>query len=68
VRPAVEASCQYGQALGEALGHYEETNSAGWDMAADILAAVAALTGDDDAEQVNPAFEGHWVGFPPPPG
>jgi hypothetical protein len=65
---AVSASCRYGQALGEAQGHYEETNSAGWDLAADVLAAVAALTGDDDPEQVNPDFPGYWLDFPPPAG
>jgi hypothetical protein len=65
---AVSASCRYGQALGEAQGHYEETNSAGWDLAADMLAAVAALTGDDDPEQVNPEFPGYWLDFPPPAG
>ena len=36
----IQASCRYGQALGEAQGHYEETNSAGWDLAVDVLAAV----------------------------
>ena len=65
---AVSASCRYGQALGEAQGHYEETNSAGWDLAADMLAAVAALTGDDDPDQVNPEFPGYWLDFPPPAG
>jgi hypothetical protein len=63
---AVSASCRYGQALGEAQGHYEETNAAGWDLAGDMLAAVAELTGDDDPTQVNPDFPGYWEGFPPP--
>jgi hypothetical protein len=63
---AVSASCRYGQAFGEAEGHYEETNSAGWDLAADILAAVASLTGDASPAQVNPHFPGYWEGFPPP--
>ncbi|HEY3144393.1 MAG TPA: hypothetical protein VGJ86_24905 [Acidimicrobiales bacterium] len=63
---ALTASCRYGQALGQANGHYEETNSAGWDLAADMLAAVAALTGDDNPEMVNPDFPGYWKGFPPP--
>jgi hypothetical protein len=66
VRLAVEASCRYGQALGEAAGHYEETNAAGWDLAEDILAAVADLTGDASAEQVNGDFAGYWPAFPPP--
>jgi hypothetical protein len=65
-RLAVSASCRYGQALGEAQGHYEETNSAGWDLAEDILAAVASLTGDANPEMVNPRFPGYWEGFPPP--
>ncbi|HEX8802650.1 MAG TPA: hypothetical protein VF743_00615, partial [Acidimicrobiales bacterium] len=63
---AVAASCRYGQALGEARGHYEETNSAGWDLAEDILGAVAAVTGDADPTQVNPDFPGYWQGYPPP--
>jgi hypothetical protein len=65
-RLAVSASCRYGQALGEAEGHYEETNAAGWDLAEDVLAAVAALTGDADPEMVNPRFPGYWEGYPPP--
>ncbi|MGH9210951.1 MAG: hypothetical protein ACRD2C_09745 [Acidimicrobiales bacterium] len=65
VRPALEGSCRYGQALGEAEGHYEETNSAGWDLADDILAAVAALTGDDSSEQVNRRFPGYHIGNRP---
>jgi hypothetical protein len=64
-RPAVEGSCRYGQALGEAEGHYEETNAAGWDLADDILAAVAVLTGDDSSEQVNPRFPGYHIGNRP---
>jgi hypothetical protein len=65
---AVSASCRYGQTLGEAEGHYEETNSAGWDLAADMMAAVAALTGDGDGTEVNPDFPGYWFEFPPPAG
>jgi hypothetical protein len=65
-RLALSASCRYGQALGEAEGHYEETNAAGWDLAADMLDAVAALTGDDDPAMVNPRFPGYWEGYPPP--
>jgi hypothetical protein len=63
---AIGASCRYGQALGEAENHYEETNSAGWDLAADMLAAVGRLTGDTSPAQVNPDFPGYWKGFPPP--
>ncbi len=65
-RLAMSASCRYGQALGEAESHYEETNSAGWDLAEDILAAVAALTGDANPEMINPRFPGYWKGYPPP--
>jgi len=63
--PAAEAiagSCRYGQALGEANGHYEETNSAGWDIAQDMMNAVGVLTGNPDSAQVNPAFPGWWQG------
>ncbi len=63
---AITASCSYGQALGEAEGHYEETNSASWDQAADMLAAVGRLTGDSDPTQVNPDFAGWWPGYLPP--
>ena len=63
--PAIAGSCRYGQALGEALDHYEETNSAGWDLEADILAAVAELTGNDDPTTVNPDFAGWWAGTRP---
>jgi hypothetical protein len=63
---ALSASCRYGQALGQANGHYEETNSAGWDLAADVLAAVATLTGDANPAMVNPDFPGYWKGYPPP--
>jgi hypothetical protein len=62
---AVAASCRYGQALGEADDHYEETNSAGWDLEADILATVAALTGNADPAEVNPDFPGWWRGHTP---
>jgi hypothetical protein len=63
---AISASCKYGQALGQANGHYEETNSAGWDLATDILGAVAVLTHDNDPTQVNPSFPGWWPGYLPP--
>ena len=63
---AVAASCRYGQALGEANDHYEETNSAGWDLEADILAAVGVLTGDTNPASVNPDFPGWWMGYTPP--
>jgi hypothetical protein len=44
---AVGAVCRYGQALGRELGepegHYEETNSAGWDLVDDTWAAAEEL-------------------------
>ena len=65
-RDAVLGSCRYGQAMGRPQGHYEETNSAGWDVAADMLAAVATLTGKSDAAQVNDKFAGYHHRYPPP--
>lgn len=62
----VAGSCRYGQVLGEPDDHYEETNSVGWDVGADMLAAVAALTGNDDPAMVNPDFPGYWKEMPPP--
>ncbi|MGB8860636.1 MAG: hypothetical protein WCC60_15360 [Ilumatobacteraceae bacterium] len=44
---ALAAVCRYGQALGRELGepagHYEETNSAGWDLVDDTWAAAIEL-------------------------
>lgn len=65
-REAVLASCRYGQALGRAAGHYEETNSAGWDVAADMIAALSQLTGVSDRSQINEEFAGYHHRFPPP--
>jgi hypothetical protein len=65
VHEAVVASCRYGQALGEAAGHYEETNSVGWDAARDMFDAVTRLTGSRDGTQVNGEFAGYWHGHPP---
>jgi hypothetical protein len=60
-------SCTYGQALGQANSHYEETNSAGWDLAEDLLDATSALTGvARTGGRINPDFPGYWAGFPPP--
>ena len=59
-RTAVWASCRYGQLLDEAQGHYEETNSAGWDIVQDMMDAIGVLTGNADPTEVNPAFEGWW--------
>ncbi|MEZ5571646.1 MAG: hypothetical protein R3E64_06435 [Halioglobus sp.] len=45
--PAVYAVCRYGQLVGAELekppGHYEETNSAGWDLVDDLWAAAVTL-------------------------
>lgn len=45
--PAVRDVCYYGQMVGAELerppGHYEETNSAGWDLADDLWAAAVQL-------------------------
>jgi hypothetical protein len=65
VHEAVLASCRYGQALGEAVGHYEETNSVGWDAAQDMIDAVARLTGIRPTTQVNADFAGYWHGYVP---
>ncbi|MEJ2523580.1 MAG: hypothetical protein P8080_12020, partial [Gammaproteobacteria bacterium] len=62
----VAGSCRYGQALDEADGHYEETNSAGWDLVEDMMGAVAEITGNDDPTEVNPAFPGWWQDYLPP--
>jgi homoserine acetyltransferase len=35
-------------------------------MAQDMMRAVAAVTGNADATQVNPDFPGWWQGFLPP--
>ena len=59
-----QASCRYGQALGEAQGHYEETNSAGWDLAVDVLAAVGKLTGSTQPGHGQPEVHRLLVGLP----
>jgi hypothetical protein len=66
VAAVIAGSCRYGQALGEADGHYEETNSAGWDLVEDMMHAVGEITGNHDPAQVNPDFPGWWQGFLPP--
>lgn len=47
--PAVKAVCYYGQMVGAEIerppGHYEETNSAGWDLVDDLWAAAQQLFG-----------------------
>ncbi len=69
-RQVVLDSCTYGQGLGNQLGiqpedHYEETNSAGWDLADDVIAAAMRVTGHDDDAQVNLDFPGYWPENPP---
>ena len=62
-------SCRYGQALGrefgEPAGHYEETNSAGWDLVADTWAAAVQLFGRDNPSQINPDNAGFTPEYPP---
>jgi hypothetical protein len=45
--PAVQAVCYYGQMVGAEIeqpaGHYEETNSAGWDLVDDLWAATVQM-------------------------
>ncbi len=45
--PAVQAICYYGQMVGAEIekppGHYEETNSADWDLADDLWDATVRL-------------------------
>jgi len=65
-RTAIWASCRYGQLLDEAQGHYEETNSAGWDIVQDMMDAIGVLTGNSDPTEVNPAFKGWWQKNLPP--
>jgi hypothetical protein len=66
IASVIAASCRYGQALGEAEGHYEETNSASWDLAQDMMDAVGTLTGNFDPTEVNPDFPGWTQGYLPP--
>jgi hypothetical protein len=70
---ALVATCRYGQALGRELGepagHYEETNSAGWDLVDDMFAAAEALFGRDATSGgINPDNAGHTPSNPPPAG
>jgi hypothetical protein len=66
VAQIIAASCRYGQALDEADGHYEETNSAGWDMVEDMMQSVGEVAGNHNPAEVNPDFPGWWQGFLPP--
>jgi len=51
-------SCQYGQTFGEVDGHYEETNSVGWDHVGDYLEVVRELTAFGDPwPMINENFE-----------
>ncbi len=69
-RNFVQLSCTYGQVLGREVSHpehhYEETNSAGWDLPADILETVAELTGGDLGGRINENFAGSWQELPEP--
>lgn len=50
-------TCYYGQALGEADGHYEETLSASWDLEQEYLEAVRGVTGYAYGwQEINPDF------------
>lgn len=60
VQQVLAGSCAYGQAFGEAREHYEETNALGWDIAADMHAAVERMMGRTSDRQVNPSFIGYW--------
>lgn len=66
VAEVIAGSCRYGQAIDEADGHYEETNSAGWNLVDDMMHAVGEITGNHDPAQVNPDFPGWWQGYLPP--
>jgi hypothetical protein len=66
VAEVIAGSCRYGQAIDEAQGHYEETNSAGWDLVEDMMRTVGEITGNDDPTEVNPDFPGWWQGLLPP--
>lgn len=55
-----QLSCAYGQAFGEASGHYCETMATSWDGAGDFVDSVKRLTGfTGTLEQVNPEFMGY---------
>lgn len=55
-----QLSCGYGQAFGEAKGHYCETMGTSWDGAADYVQSVQQLTGfSGTLEQINPDFIGY---------
>jgi hypothetical protein len=62
IQQVLAGSCFYGQAFGEAREHYEETNAIGWDIAADLHAAVERMMGSSSDRQVNPDFVGYWQG------
>jgi hypothetical protein len=66
VAQVIAGSCRYGQAIDEADGHYEETNSAGWDLVEDMMQAVGELAGNADPGEVNPEFPGWWQQHLPP--
>ena len=63
-------SCIYGQVIGSEYGepadHYEETNSAGWNLVDDVWKAATILFGRDDPARINPGFIGYTPADPPP--
>lgn len=60
-----QLTCGYGQAFGEAQGHYCETMGASWDSTDDYVQTVKTLTGWQGAlEQVNPDFVGYNAPMP----
>lgn len=60
-----QLSCTYGQAFGEADGHYCETMGTSWDAAMDYVSSVQALTGFQGVlQQVNPDFVGYNAPMP----
>lgn len=69
VKMALEASCRYGLMLGQlqgySEGHYEETNSAGWDLISDSWAAYRRLFPEGTPERINSDFKGQTPEDPP---
>lgn len=66
-KAAIAGSCTYGQALGEADGHYEETNAAGWDLVEDLWVAAVELYGTSGSgSRINPDLQKEDV-LPPDP-
>ncbi|MFM8562465.1 MAG: hypothetical protein ACKOCE_01065 [Acidimicrobiia bacterium] len=51
--------------MGEPAGHYEETNSAGWDLVEDFWDAVTTLFGASSSGRINPDNPGYTTQYPP---